>query len=601
MWKDFFSLPCKSKAAFLFALLLLFPSLTDLIAAENMTSLERIDYITSVIDRYVNKKENMSDSRVKDAIRKEINKKIPLKPKKPMRDTDLKMLNEQARQIAAKKDIPRKEDIKTDLQKKAEQKYPMHKLRDQVTVRIRRGSRVNVVRGYLYRITGENLRIGNSTVLISDLDELTRSKFDKRLNQSLKDKYVADGLAKFDRSQINAQQKIFHQLLDSLNHENEKNGYIYLVRDSRWLTAEQIVNHLLREEEKIYLEKKAKEERILAEKRKKEAELAQQRAAEERRNNPESGEPGSRGGEAEQLAQQQKQGENRQVQGQRRTPEGEVVDIFAGDGSAIPEDTGGDFIAMSPQALAEAMRKRPVNEVAYKKLLERADAQIREIGANYWGIDADQGYKKALWGFSETDVYYALSKEKEIAFLEKYTINRNDIIFPKGSRPARIYLYYFFGKLNELRIQMGNLTSREFKIFKDGLNAKYGKSNTQLKHGRDDIFHQIQAGSLTHDRLPVILPEAEQKKYTEKRAKAEEGSFNVMNIGKNVASAVPFVIVWEGRISRGVLTFNYDPASGMYNNVEFHKKCFPERLEADRKKRAEEEAKKKAAAAKTKK
>ena len=73
-----------------------------------------------------------------------------------------------------------------------------------------------------------------------------------------------------------------------------------------------------------------------------------------------------------------------------------------------------------------------------------------------------------------------------------------------------------------------------------------------------------------------------------------------MNIGKNTGSAVPFVVVWEGRISRGVLTFNYNPASGIYSNVVFHKKCFPERLEADRKKRAEEEAKKKAAA-KTKK
>lgn len=601
MWKEFFSLPCKN-SRLVFTVLLLFPGVACLTAADNMLSLERIDYITSVIDRYVENKENMSDNRVKGAIRSEIGRKMPLKPTKPMRETNLKALNEKARKIAVKQVGLKIDEVKSDLQKEAEKKYTMHKLRDSITLRIRRGGRVNIVRGNLYRVTAENLLVGNTTVLLSDLDELTRSKFDKNLNESLKEKYVEDGLQRHKRSLVNDQQKIFHKLLNAQNEENEKNGYIYVARDSRWLTAEQIVNYLLQEEEKIYLEQKAKEERILAEKRKKEAELARQREAEERRNRPAEptvAPPEQR--ETEKTVQQRRIEKENPRGGERRGQNGEVMDMFAGDGSAIPVDTGGDFIAMSPQALAEAMRRRPVNEVAYKKLLERVDAQIREIGENYWGIDADQGYKKALWGFSETDVYYALSKEKEIAFLEKYTINRNDIVFPKGSRPARIYLYYFFGKLNELRIQMGDLTSREFKIFKDGLNAKYGKSNTQMKYGRDDIFHQIQAGTLTHDRLPVILPEAEQKKYTEKAAKQEEKSFSVMNIGKNTGSAVPFVVVWEGRISRGVLTFNYNPASGIYSNVVFHKKCFPERLEADRKKRAEEEAKKKAAAAKTKK
>jgi hypothetical protein len=343
------------------------------------------------------------------------------------------------------------------------------------------------------------------------------------------------------------------------------------------------------------LDNKAKEARRLAEKRKKEAELAQQKAEEERRNNAanqstEQRDSAVRGQDGNEAAKQSPQQE-----GRRTGPDGEVVDMFA---NTIPEDTGGDFIAMSPQALAEAMRKRPVNETAYKKLLERVDAQNREIGEYYWGIDADQGYKKALWGFSETDVYYALSKEKEIAFLTTTTLNRHDIIFPEKSRPARIYLYYFFGKLNELRIIMGSLKEREFKIFTDSLSAKYGNSDTQNKFGKDDIFHQIRRGALTQDRLPVILPEAEQKVYTEQGAaqdaKRQDNSFFVAAS----SSAVPFVIVWEGKISRGVLTFNYDAASGMYSNVVFHKKCFPERLEADRKKRAE--AAKKAAEAKNK-
>ena len=575
-----------------FAFLLSFAAVTVVSAAEDMSSAEQIDYIKSVVDRYFDNKENMTDKRVKAAIRKEVGEKLVLKPTQRMLDANLKALNEQARQIVAKKNTVDMNAVKAKLQQEAEVQYPMYKLRDQVSVRVKRRNLISNVRGIYYRITQENVLIGNSTVLLRDLDELTRSKFDKDLNQRLKEQYVAKGLAEIRRGQMDEQQQVFRQLLAAQNRTNEKNGYVYIDRENRWVTAEQILNNYLRDQERIYRENKEKEARLLAEKRKKEAELAQQRAEEQRQYENEAA-------KAQAAETAKNEAEKEKKKSGRRLPEGAAMDMFSGgDASAIPQDTGGNFIAMSPQDLADAMRKRPVNEDAYQELLKRVDAQNREIGEHYWGIDADQGYKKALWGFSETEVYYALSKEKEIAFLEKYTINRNDIIFPNGSRPSRIYLYYFFGKLNELRIIMGSLKEREFKIFTDSLSAKYGNSDTQNKFGKEDIFHQIRRGALTQDRLPVILPEAEQKAYTEQGAAQDAQRQNNSFFVSASASAVPFVIVWEGRISRGVLTFNYDPASGMYSNVVFHKKCFPKRLEEDRAKRAE--AAKKAAEAKNK-
>ena len=572
--------------------LLSLTAVTGVSAAEDMSSVEQIDYIKSVVDRYVDNKENMTDERVKTSIRKEVGEKLILKPTQRMLDANLKALNEQARQIVAKKNTIDLDAVKAKLQREAEAQYTMYKLRDQVSVRVKRRNIISNIRGIYYRITQENVLIGNTTVLLRDLDELTRSKFDKELNQYLKNQYVMKGIAEIQRGQMDEQQQVFRQLLAAQNRANEKNGYVYVDRENRWVTAEQILNNYLREQERIYRENKAKEARLLAEKRKKEAELAQQRAEEQRQYENETA-------KAQAAAAAQNETDGEMKKSRRRTPEGAAMDMFAGGESAeIPQDTGGSFIAMSPQDLAEAMRKRLVNEDAYKKLLERVDAQNREIGEYYWGIDADQGYKKALWGFSETDVYYALSKEKEIAFLTTTTLNRHDIIFPEKSRPARIYLYYFFGKLNELRIIMGSLKEREFKIFTDSLSAKYGNSDTQNKFGKDDIFHQIRRGALTQDRLPVILPEAEQKTYTEQGAAQDARRQDKSFFVAAGSSAVPFVIVWEGKISRGVLTFNYDAASGMYSNVVFHKKCFPERLEADRKKRAE--AAKKAAEAKNK-
>ena len=572
--------------------LLSFAAITGVSAAEDMSSQEQIDYIKSVVDRYVDNKENMTDERVKKSIRNEVGEKLILKPTQRMLDANLKALNEQARQIVAKKNTIDLNAVKAKLQQEADEQYTMYKLRDQVSVRVKRRNIISNVRGIYYRITQENVLIGNTTVLLRDLDELTRSKFDKELNQRLKEQHVAKGLAEVRRNLMDEQQKVFRKLLAEQNRVNEKNGYVYVERENRWVTAEQILNNYLRDQERSYRENKAKEARLLAEKRKKEAELAQQRAEEQRQYESEAAKV-----QAAETA--KKDEEEEKKKSRRRTPEGDALDMFAGgDASAIPQDTGGNFIAMSPQDLAEAMRKRTVNEDAYKKLMARADAQIREIGEHYWGIDADQGYKKALWGFSETDVYYALSKEKEIAFLTKMTINRDDIIFPEKSRPSRIYLYYFFGKLNELRIVMGSLKEREFKIFTDTLSAKYGNSDTQNKFGKEDIFHQIRRGALTQDRLPVILSEAEQKAYTEQGTAQDAQRQSTATFVDASSSAVPFVIVWEGRISRGVLTFNYDAASGMYRNVVFHKKCFPDKLKKDREKRAE--AAKKAVEAKNK-
>ena len=120
---------------------------------------------------------------------------------------------------------------------------------------------------------------------------------------------------------------------------------------------------------------------------------------------------------------------------------------------------------------------------------------------------------------------------------------------------------------------MGSLKEREFKIFTDSLTAKYGSSTTQNKFGKEEIFHQIRKGALSHDRLPVILPEADQKAYTEQGAAQDAQSQNNAIFVSATSSAIPYVVVWEGRISRGVLTFNYDINSGIYTNVIFHKKC----------------------------
>ena len=130
-----------------FAFLLSFAAVTVVSAAEDMSSAEQIDYIKSVVDRYFDNKENMTDKRVKAAIRKEVGEKLVLKPTQRMLDANLKALNEQARQIVAKKNTVDMNAVKAKLQQEADAQYPMYKLRDQVSIRMKRRNLISNVRG----------------------------------------------------------------------------------------------------------------------------------------------------------------------------------------------------------------------------------------------------------------------------------------------------------------------------------------------------------------------------------------------------------------------------------------------------------------------
>ena len=178
MWKEFFSLPCKN-SRLVFTVLLLFSGVACLTAADNMLSLERIDYITSVIDRYVENKENMSDNRVKGAIRSEIGRKMPLKPTKPMRETNLKALNEKARKIAVKRVGLKIDEVKSDLQKEAEKKYPMaiHSSgTNEVYVgRIRRDISLPDDRGLSLWVVADQIRKGAATNALQIAELLTKN------------------------------------------------------------------------------------------------------------------------------------------------------------------------------------------------------------------------------------------------------------------------------------------------------------------------------------------------------------------------------------------------------------------------------------------
>jgi len=554
----------------------------------------RIDTIRSVIARAVENKEDLTNAAVVQAIYDKIGAEMPLTPTEPKVQVDLKKLNAQAYDKTKKKFNADPEKLKAQFVAEAEEKYPLCELRDKVTVAYKRG----VVTGILYKVNRNNILVNNTTISFIDMDKMTRSRFDPQFNKDLRDQYVQERCNESNLEFVRYQQSIFDDLLATANGENEKNGYIFVKQGEKWVTAKDFAAAELKPETQRYKRYKEKQERA---RRRREAKEKEAREAKEK------AEAEAKSAEQKEKGAEGSEGQNGSI-AQTANPalpvapeEGKAAenvdpqDIFNTENPSDepPTDDGGNFIALTPEQLAALSRPR-VNETTYKILMEKIEKMQNEINSKYFGIDADQGFKKALWGFRETDVYYALSKETDAAFIKKLRINRNDILYPEGSRPQKIYLHYHLGELYKVQIYMGDLKQNEFNIYKNSLVQKYGKSDTEKQMG-DDVFLRLIEGTLSPDDLPKFSSAktdetgmdsdeaSSEGQGTETEEKNGENAGNSEGEGEqqqenSEPAEKPYFFVWEGILSRGVLSFYYNHDAGVYEDVIFQKIYLPLRL-----------------------
>ena len=549
----------------------------------------RIDTIKSIIARSVENREDLTNEAVIQAIYDRIEAEMPLTPTEPKVQIDMKELNAQAYVRAKKKFKIDPEKLRAQFVAEADAKYPMCTLRERVTVVYKRGR----VSGTLYRINRNNILVNSTTISFIDMDKQTRSYFDAQFNKELKEQYVQERLQASNQEFVRYQQKVFEELLATANGENEKNGYIFLKRGEKWVSAKDVAVAELKPEIDRYKKHKEKQERARRRREAREKAEAEAKAASEQKANGAEGSDAQSGSAAANpnipappvAPEEGKQAENVDPQ-----------DIFNTENPSNepPTDDGGNFIALTPEQLAALSRPR-VNETTYKILMEKIEKMQAEINSKYFGIDADQGFKKALWGFSATDVFYALSKETDSAFI-KPSINIDYIIYPKGSRPQRIYLHYYFGQLYRVETFLGNLKQHEFNIYKNSLQQKYGESDTQRIMG-DDVFLRLAEGTLQPENLPPYVEASPEETGMEKEEEAKANAAAAQNApaeggAPEAAAQQPqegvklFYFVWEGKLSRGVLSFHYDPQTKIYKNVVFEKIYLPLRLKKYEEKQA---------------
>ena len=579
-------------------LLCLFVSLS---AADEQYKLsdERIETINSIIAKAVADKEDLTNPAVIQSIYSRIGAEMPLTPQEPILQVDLKKLNEEAHARAIKKTKADPEKLKAKYAAEAEEKFPLAKIRDKVTVVTKRGA----VSGVLYKVNTSNILVGARTISFIDMDNMTRGRFDPQYNKDLRDQYVQERLSDYVLEFNSRQQQIFDTLLAAANSENEKNGYIFLKRREIWKTAQEVASAELAVETVRYKKNKEKQERIRRKREAKELaareakEKAEAEAAAAQAQNAGDTPAGEAGGEIPPDQIKDNPFALPTALDGEKTPENadpqDILNNAESSANVLQPDEGGTFIALTPEQLA-ALSRPKVNETAYKALMERIEKEQNEINSKYFGIDADQGFKKALWGFRETDVYYALSKETDAAFIKKLRINRNDILYPEGSRPQKIYLHYHLGELYKVQIFMGDLKQNEFNIYKNSLVQKYGKSDTEKQMG-DDVFLRLVEGTLSPDDLPKFTSAKADETGMDSNEGGSEGQSGetAENNGENTGNSEgegeqqqengepaekPYFFVWEGILSRGVLSFYYNRDAGVYEDVVFEKIYLPLRL-----------------------
>ena len=173
----------------------------------------------------------------------------------------------------------------------------------------------------------------------------------------------------------------------------------------------------------------------------------------------------------------------------------------------------------------------------YEQAMKQAQEKAMEIESEYSGIDADQGYKLAAWGFPREMVLLILSKQSEFPSLKRYP--SMDTFFPGGT--DKLELVYLNNALYRTVLHKGVCSREDFSRYCAELIGKYGATQS----GESDIVAAVLDGSLKVKSIK------------------EQGKV--------------YSVTWAGKITTGTLTFLYADGNKDFQDVVFTKEYVPKK------------------------
>ncbi|MBO4303065.1 MAG: hypothetical protein J6A21_00605 [Lentisphaeria bacterium] len=133
-------------------------------------------------------------------------------------------------QEAVHRKFPKSEEqLQGELVKEAEQKYPLAKKGDKVTVQYTSGRFNYRISGtfYGYGIRGKSIMINSRSVAVRDLSAQDIPKFSKPDNEAMRKRYVETKLRKYQDEKFKYEKQLSDRLLQKQIAENDGNGFIF--------------------------------------------------------------------------------------------------------------------------------------------------------------------------------------------------------------------------------------------------------------------------------------------------------------------------------------------------------------------------------------
>lgn len=174
------------------------------------------------------------------------------------------------------------------------------------------------------------------------------------------------------------------------------------------------------------------------------------------------------------------------------------------------------------------------DEERYKEVMDSVKKAWAEINKTQTGIDANQGYGNAHWGVTRSEAAYIFSRNPNYA----YVINMsNDMLAIKNGNPKLVKFSYKDSKLNKTEEIYGDITYETFEDLKIRLHERLGLATEEKAQEDKDLFGMIEKSEL--------------------QPKKEDNGY--------------FIFTWQGKQSRGTLSFIYDSEADAYKDVVFTK------------------------------
>ena len=164
---------------------------------------------------------DLNDPDTTNAILNEIKQQMPVTPAVPLKKTDSVAVSVQARKNTRKEQSGQK-----TIEEIAEQKYPLYKIGDTVSFDYFMGSRRYSVKGKLIRITQKSITVDDKMINLIDLDPVEQSKFDPKINQQVRAKYIRTQTLAENRISLTEEQNNVDRLIVQYFKDNENAGYI---------------------------------------------------------------------------------------------------------------------------------------------------------------------------------------------------------------------------------------------------------------------------------------------------------------------------------------------------------------------------------------